>query len=165
MNNLYFACTNCKVFVDAGYRWAYWELVHPCTVKPKEYISVEAVLRAAKYWNPEQRDESTWLYKDVLPSVRAFFETHWSHKIIFGESEDFLTWDNASFLEWKQLGHLLEPLPRYFVEELKFKSWGEVCEYIKKQEQKPWWWELEWQDTHQKARRKFEELTHEITFS
>ncbi|MBD2020536.1 hypothetical protein H6F43_10085 [Leptolyngbya sp. FACHB-36] len=130
MNDLYFACKNCKVFVDAGYRWAYWTLEQPGIVKRKEVIVAEVVLSAEEYWNPDLGEGSNWLYKGVLLSVREFLAIHREHEIIFGEYEDFISWDDESFLEWKQLGYLLTSLPRYFVEELKFKSWDEVCEYI-----------------------------------
>lgn len=164
MNNLYFACTHCKVFVDAGCRWAYWTLEHSYTVRRGEAISVDAILSAAEYWNPgreEGADGADWLYKDVLPSVREFLAAHRDHTILFGESEDFFSLDDESFLDWKQLGRLLVELPRYFVEELGYKTWDEVCEYMAKQKGKPWWWELEWQDRHQKVRKKFERLVLE----
>ena len=167
MNNLYFACTNCKVFVDAGCRWAYWTLEHSGIVKRGEEISTDAILSSEPYWNPGREKgaggkvEADLLYRDVLPSVRLFLKTHRDHEILFGESEDFFSLDDESFLEWKQLGYLLVELPRYFVEELGHKTWDEVCEYMEQQMEKPWWWKLEWDDRHQKVRKKFESLVLE----
>jgi len=40
MNDLYFACTDCKIIADCGYRWAYWHLLHPGVVRPRERIDV-----------------------------------------------------------------------------------------------------------------------------
>jgi hypothetical protein len=31
MNNVYFACADCRVLIDAGYLWAYWQLDHAGT--------------------------------------------------------------------------------------------------------------------------------------
>jgi hypothetical protein len=182
MNTLYFACTDCYVYVDAGYRWAYWTLEEAGLVKRGQPISVAVVLHCEEYWNPpkeqtsdlfvgavsipipaefisESKSEKTdWLYDEVLPTVRSFLTEHQFHQIIFAKSEDFLSFDDESFLNWMQLGYLLMPSPRYFVERLGFKNWQEVCDYIEMQQFKPFWWNLDWQDTHNKARKKFEEL-------
>lgn len=34
MNNVYFACADCRVLIDAGYLWAYWQLDHAGIVVP-----------------------------------------------------------------------------------------------------------------------------------
>ncbi len=44
MNNVYFACTECKTYVDAGYRWAYWQLEKPKTVIQGAVVEVDRLL-------------------------------------------------------------------------------------------------------------------------
>ena len=46
MNNLYFACCDCKIYIDAGYRWAYWELEEARIVARRKPVDVESVLKA-----------------------------------------------------------------------------------------------------------------------
>ena len=89
MNNLYFACADCKVYVDAGYRWAYWELEKAGIVSRNQMVSVEAVLGADSYWNPPLEDSSNWLYQEIFPTLREFLSTHRFHKVVFGQEEEF----------------------------------------------------------------------------
>jgi len=93
----------------------------------------------------------------VLPSVRRFLEEHKSHNLLFGNTSDFLTGE-ADLLDWMQVGFLPVLLPRYFVERLGFKTWDQVASFISRQDSTPWWWMLEWDDLHAKAKRKFQEL-------
>ncbi|HLG15088.1 MAG TPA: hypothetical protein VJH03_11380 [Blastocatellia bacterium] len=157
MNNLYFACTDCKIFVDAGYRWALWFLQDPGVVEPGKPVSVESVLSAEEYWNPPRTEASSWLYKEVLPSVRRFLIEHRRHRVVFGNTSDFLSAGEAVF-DWMQVGSSLQLLPRYFVERLGLVTWDEVCREVANQDATPWWWMLEWDGLHEKARGKFEEL-------
>ena len=156
MTNLYFACTDCKVYVDAGYRWASWWLEEPAVVARGESVSVDSVLSASEYWSPVKSDSADWLYSEVLPSVRHFLSEHKSHRIVFGNTADFFGGDDL--LDWMQVGFLPLLLPRYFVERLGFKSWDQVSNFIGRQDSAPWWWMLEWDDLHAKARKKFQEL-------
>ena len=158
MNNLYFACTDCKVYVDAGYRWAYWSLEEPAVVRRGRPVSVESVLAAEEYWTPYKTESADWLYEKVLPSVRHFLERHKHHRIIYGNMADFLPSDGEGFLDWLQLGFMPQLLPRYFVEHLGLKTWDDVRSFIAGQESEPWWWLLEWDNLHNKARKKFQEL-------
>jgi len=158
MTNLYFACTDCKVYVDAGYRWASWWLEEPGVVKRGKPVSVESVLSAREYWAPGATDGALWLSTEVLPSVRRFLEEHKDHPLVFGPTADFLASGGDGVLDWMQVGFLPLLLPRYFVERLGFKTWDEVANFIARQDSAPWWWMLEWDDLHDKARRKFQEL-------
>jgi hypothetical protein len=158
MNNLYFACIDCKVYVDAGYGWAYWSLEEPGVVRRGRPVSVESVLSAKEYWTPSRTESADWLYEKVLPSVRYFLERHTDHTVIYGCIADFLPFDGEGFLDWLQLGFMPQLLPRYFVEYLGLKTWDEVRNFIADQESEPWWWMLEWDDLHDKARKKFQEL-------
>ena len=64
-----------------------------------------------------------------------------------------------------RLGFLPLLLPRYFVERLGFKTWDQVSSFIARQDSTPWWWMLEWDDLHAKARKKFQELVESNRFS
>jgi len=158
MTNLYFACSDCKVYVDAGYRWAAWRLEEPGVVKRGKRVVVDSVLSARDYWTPVRTDGAQWLYSEVLPAVRRFLEEHRSHRIVFGNTGDFLSLDDNGLLDWMQVGFLPLLLPRYFVERLGFKTWDEVANFIARQDNTPWWWMLEWDGLHEKARKKFQQL-------
>jgi hypothetical protein len=163
MQNLYFACTDCKIYVDAGYGWASWWLEEPRLVERGKPVLVDAVLSSADYWDPPKTDASNWLNRDVLPAVRCLLQKHRGHRIVFGTASDFLSFGDDGFLDWLQVGSPAQLLPRYFVERLGFVKWDEVCEFVRKQETEPWWWLLEWEGLHDKARRKFEELVKSRT--
>jgi len=158
MTNLYFACTDCKVYVDAGYRWAGWWLEDPGVVKRGKRVAVDSVLSAREYWTPGKTDGAQWLYTEVLPSVRRFLDAHRFHRIVFGNTGDFLSLDDNGLLDWMQVGFLPLLLPRYFVERLGFKTWDEVASFVARQDRAPWWWMLEWDGLHEKARKKFQQL-------
>jgi hypothetical protein len=158
MLNTYFACTDCKVYVDAGYRWASWSLEEPGIVKRGKPVSVDSVFSANEYWTPAKTDSADWLYTEVLPPVRRFLEEHNCHSIVFGNTADFLSLDGNGLLDWMQVGFSPLLLPRYFVEKLGFTSWDQVSTFISRQDSTPWWWLLEWDDLHAKARKKFQEL-------
>jgi len=158
MSNLYFACTDCKVYVDAGYRWASWWLEEPGIVKRGKPVSVESVLSAKEYWAPGKTDGAQWLCTEVLPSVRRFFGEHQGHQIVFGNTADFLSIGADDLLDWMQIGFSPLLLPRYFVERLGLQTWDQVSSFIARQDSTPWWWMLEWDDLHAKARKKFQEL-------
>jgi hypothetical protein len=99
----------------------------------------------------------------VLPSVRRFLDEHRLHRIVFGNTADFLPADGNGVLDWMQVGFLPLLLPRYFVEKLGFKTWDQVSSFIARQDSTPWWWMLEWDDLHNKARSKFQELVESRT--
>lgn len=88
MNCIYFVCADCQSSIDAGYRWAYWRLEHPGVVRRGKTVSVSSVLGTAKYWNPPPEEQSMWLVRDVLPSVRRFLEEHHDHAVLFLEEDD-----------------------------------------------------------------------------
>ena len=140
MNNLYFACTSCKVFVDAGYRWAYCTLEEVGAVKRGEIVQPGSVLAAEEYWTPEPGENSKWLLDEVLPSVRSFLQEHGTHRIVFDEGDVFYEAGPDWFLEWIQVGYLADPLPRFCLERLKCESWMAVCEYMNHVKYKPSWW-------------------------
>jgi len=73
MNCRYFACTDCKKYIDAGYRWAYCMLEDPGIVRLDETVSASAVLAAAEYWLPPPEEQSDWLMQRILPGVPPIF--------------------------------------------------------------------------------------------
>jgi hypothetical protein len=161
MNSLYFACADCKVYIDAGYRWAYWELDKTGLVARGKQVNVESVLAAESYWNPPKEEGSRWLYEGVFPPLRQFLEEHKSHQMVFGEIEDFTPSDDDYYIDWMQIGYLMMPTPRYLVEVLGFESWEQVGQYMQEQEIPPAWWEVTWSgdpSPHEQGKRKFEEL-------
>src|SRR2546430_914435 len=101
MNNLYFICMDCKIFQDAGYRWAYWTLEHAGIVQRGKTISLNALLSAEEYWNPPRDETSDWYYKDIFPSVRLFLQKHKDHQLIFGEKDDIGYGENEDdYFDW-----------------------------------------------------------------
>jgi hypothetical protein len=160
MIDLYFACCDCKIYIDAGGRWAYCGLEEPRICVRGEKVDVEAVFSAENYWNPPHDENSRWLYEGVLPPLREFLHEHQSHRIVFGEEKDFASLDEA-YLDWMQVGYLLMPTPRYLVEVLGFRSWNQVREYMDQQKFPSYWWETTWwgdPSPYEKGRQKFQEL-------
>ena len=165
MNNVYFACRTCKIFVDAGYRWCYWALEEPGVVEPGKPVNVGAVLNASQYWHGAQ--EAAWL-QELLPKVRAFLERHGAHDLIYGDSEDIgtvpMSDDDYSFLDWldetdddaSDLVPDFDVLPRFYVEKLGYRDWKQVTDHIARLELKPWWWH--YPELRQKAKEKFYSL-------
>ena len=157
-SNVFFACMDCKVYVDAGYRWAVWWLEELGLVTRGKPAPVDRLLSAREYWTPPKSESSYWLEAEVLPSARRFLDEHRCHRIVFGGTADFLSPDPDDILNWMQVGFLPVLLPRYFFERLGFETWDQVARFIERQDSAPWWWMLEWDDLHAKARRKFCEL-------
>lgn len=140
MNCVYLGCVRCKVFIDIGYRWAYCTLEETGIVSPGQEVDAKRILDTYDYWNPEANSSSDWLYKEVFPSVRLFLETHRAHRIIYGEEDQYFSYDDGSFLEWQQEGYLKTIFPKEFLENLKMNSWNQVTDYMNKLRFKPYWW-------------------------
>jgi len=156
MNDVYFACEDCRVMADAGYRWAYWELEHPGIVHRRKPISAEAVGAAVSYWAPPVEPSSKWLTDEVLPTVRSFLTEHGPHRVTYGDAEEIVGPDPAALFDWLEVGHSPELTPRYFVDVLRLASWAQVLEWARTADRKPWWWdEPELKD---RARVRFQEM-------
>lgn len=163
MNNLYFACCDCKIYIDAGYRWAYWKLQESGIVSRRSSVNVKAVLNSTDYWNPPPDEESRWLRDDVLPNVWQFLLNHRCHHIAFGEEEEFAPIESDDYFAWMQIGYLAQPTPRFFVEVMGFTSWDQVGRYISGLAIPPAWWEVTWIDPspHERAKHEFENLVRQ----
>lgn len=163
MIDRFFACIDCKVYVDCGGRWAYWQLEEPKTLGLNQPADVEAVLAAKRYWNPPKNSESRWLYDEVLPPLRTFLQDHSSHEVVFGEKDSFAPVNDENYFAWMQVGYAASLTPRYLVEVLGFRDWEQVHEYVEGLSIRPAWWEVTWTDSspHERARRRFEELVKE----
>jgi hypothetical protein len=158
MNNVYFVCTECKTYVDAGYRWAYWELEMPKTVLRGAVVEVDRLLAVDSYWKPEPNEHSSWL-TSVLSHVEQFILSHKVHRIVYGDNEDFM---GADAEEYERLGWMneypddCELAPRNFVEQHGMRTWGEVTAYLASCHSRPPWYERS--SRRVVARRKFDEL-------
>ncbi|WP_442483562.1 hypothetical protein [Aeoliella sp. SH292] len=87
MNCVYFACPQCHRYLDAGYRWAYWELEKPGVVLQGEPVNIDRVLATPGYWNVDDSLKSAWLRECVLPKVRNFLREHRDHSIRYVDEE------------------------------------------------------------------------------
>lgn len=163
MTFLFFACCDCKIYIDAGDRWAYWELEHPGVVRRDAPVNVRSVLNATGYWNPPINTESQWLYVDVFPPLRDFLQEHKSHKIVFGEEEEFASITGDDYFNWMSVGYRSKPTPRYLAEVIGFTSWDQVRHYMERLDRKPTWWEMTWGDPspNDLAKEKFEQLVRQ----
>jgi hypothetical protein len=83
MNCVYFACSCCHKYIDAGYRWAYWKLEEPAIVQQPEVVILHRVLSAKEYWEIDNTPQSAWLREGVLPKVRIFLLEHQDHSIAY----------------------------------------------------------------------------------
>ena len=156
MNDIFFACRDCKVFADAGYRWAYHELVKSGIVSEGKTVDVAAVIDAHGYWNPPDEPDSEWLIAGVLPLVERFFESHRDHNILFGDNQTIT--GNELGLDWLDVGYLPQYGPRYFAETLKITTWPDVCDFVATSDRKPWWWQEHHDNIHDSARVMFQQL-------
>jgi hypothetical protein len=150
MNNVYFSCEACKVYINAGYRWCYWALEKPGVVSPEIPVDVDAVLARKEYWAGEAKN--AWL-ADRLPKVHRFLEVHSLHRVEYGDLERLV--ENNEHLNWLCEDED-ELLPRYFVERLGYTQWEQVRSHLKRHQHRPWWSVDE--ESKENARVKFHEL-------
>lgn len=168
MNNLYFACCDCKIYIDAGYRWAVCELEQTGVVSRRKEVSANSVLAADSFWNPPKEEASRWLYEEVFPPLREFLESHKNHRIVFGQTEDFAPTGDED-IYWMQIGYCAVETPRHLVEVLGLKTWDQVDHYMKSKkadenDYPPVWWECTWHgnpSSHEKGKMFFEQLVRE----
>ncbi len=159
MNNVYFACTDCKTYTDAGYRWAYCQLEKPRTVLRSAVVEVDRLLSAEAYWKLEPNEQNKWL-TSVLSHAEQFISRHKTHRILYGDLEQVMgaETDEYSKFAWmnEYPAHETDLQPRNFIEQRGMLTWGEVTAYLASRPEKPWWYTL--RSARVVARRKFDEL-------
>lgn len=102
MNTPYFACPNCRLYIESGYRGAYWLLEHPGVVLPNEGVDVDAVSACTGYWNPPEQERSEWLCERVLPAVRQFLEGHREHGVVYTD-EGVICNEESLYYGWSEI--------------------------------------------------------------
>lgn len=140
--------------MEAGYRWAYWELERTQVVQRGQRVNVDAIFSATEYWSGAET--AAWL-GPLLNRVHAFLRTHRAHDLIFGEEIDFIPVDTLEFLDW--IEDVDQPIwmPRHFTERFHFTQWREVEQYLRDHPgEQPWWWRTA--EFRRAGRRKFEQL-------
>jgi alpha-L-fucosidase len=158
MNNVYFACTQCKVYVNAGYRWAYLQLEEPRVVHQGDIVNIDGLLSVQSYWKPQAGEQSEWL-SSTLARVKAFMHDHQSHIVVYGDMERVIGVNTNEYERFAWMNDHpsdTDLQPRNFIEQLGIRNWGDVTAYIASRPHKPWWYELP--AVRLIARRKFEEL-------
>jgi hypothetical protein len=150
MNDAYFSCETCKVYLDAGHRWCWWTLEKPGVVSREIPVDVSAVLARKEYWAGEA--ENAWL-AERLPKVHRFLEAHALHRVEYGDRER--VFENNGYLSWLCEDED-ELLPRYFVERLGYTQWEQVRSHLERLQHPPWW-SLD-EESREAARVKFQEL-------
>jgi hypothetical protein len=91
MNDRYFACPRCKVYTNAGNRWAYLTLEGLGVVTRGEPVPIDAVLADQDYWRPDDSVQGRWIPDEVLPAVRSFLERCRDHGVIYIQTDDLPT--------------------------------------------------------------------------
>jgi hypothetical protein len=159
MNNVYFACTECKTYIDAGYRWAYCQLEKSRTVLQGAVVEVDRLLSSDSYWKPEPNEQNPWI-TSVLSHAERFILSHRAHRIVYGDLEHVMGAEADEYDQFAWMNehpiHETDLQPRNFVEQLGMRTWGELTAHIASQREKPWWYEL--RSARIFARRKFDEL-------
>jgi hypothetical protein len=154
MNNLYFACTTCKNYINAGYRWFYWTLVDTKLVGWEGKVNVESVLNTQEYWVGKEKEK--WL-AELLPKVESFLIKHRTHDLRYGEQDSFFE-DEIGLLWLYESDQLEEITPRTYTDILGFTSWDQVVEYVNNQplSKHPWWWDVK--DLFEQAHTTFNKI-------
>lgn len=158
MNNVYFACLKCKIYIDAGYRWAYWSLEHTAVVEQGKPINVDAILQASQYWNVPA--DGGWPTLIHLQDVRKFLSDHARHELTYGDDEKFLPdLDSDEILDWLEIGSDAAPTIRGIMSSPDFHCWEDVVSYFK-EHLPPWWFENP--RLYAEARKRFVESPQPI---
>lgn len=156
MNDPYFICETCKIRVEAGYRWATSHLGSDAgIVEFGRTFNVRDALNYRPFWDLPNGDEYNWL-RELLPVVRAFLEHHEFHAIRFGDDVSFP--ESYFGFEWLDISPSPDLVPRYFVEQLGYNLWQQVCDHVKSlsPSAQPWWWFCP--DEQRAAKSMFETL-------
>lgn len=96
MNCLYFLCRDHGTYIDAGYRWAYWQLEHGGVVTLAEPVDVPSVLSTTAFWQPSPEERSDYL-DGLLPRVREFLESHSGHNLLYVDGDWLYQMDELGY--------------------------------------------------------------------
>jgi hypothetical protein len=163
MNEVYFFCESCKIYIDAGYRHAAMALVG-CGViegdllgreRPFADVDIRKVLACAAYWDQAGKPDDL---SRRLVRVREFLVEHATHVVAFGDIHRLLNNSDAVWTDWLSEDGEDDPTPRYLAERLHFGKWSEVETYIAGRRRSPWWWNHPNSATRAEAKRKFETM-------
>jgi hypothetical protein len=102
MNTPYFACPVCRLYIESGYRWAYWQLEDPGAVRLNEGVDVGRVMACTEYWNPPEQERSEWLCERVLPAVHRFLDEHREHGIVYTD-EGVICDEESLYYGWSEI--------------------------------------------------------------
>jgi hypothetical protein len=158
MNDVYFGCTKCKTYVDAGYRWAYCELEKRGVVVRSEVVNIDRLLLTHSYWKPEPNENNAWL-TSTLAHAEKFLLGHRTHLVVYGDMEQLV---GANSDEYEQFAWMnenpndIDLRPRNFIEQMEMTTWGDVESHLALLPRKPWWYQL--RSVRLIARRKFEHI-------
>ncbi len=160
MNTPYFICEACKIRIEAGYRWATSHLRSDARiVEFGRLLNVRDALDYQPFWDLPSDNEYNWL-RNLLPIVRTFLERHESHGVRFGDDVSFP--ESYFGIEWLDVSPSPDLVPRYFVEQLGYNSWRQVCDHVESLSlnDQPWWWS--YADEQRAAKRLFETLADKL---
>jgi hypothetical protein len=155
MNDVYFRCEDCKIYIDAGFHWAAHTLEEANVVQQEHDVAVEKVLACNDYWETKNPKVQA-----ILQQVAQFLFAHQHHRIMYGDSQFLFRGEGNEYLNWMyDTDEDIKLLPRDFVERLGFASWEEVLSYLNTLEYPPWW--VYDDDDLKKVKDKFLQLVHE----
>ncbi len=150
MNSVYFACTRCQHFIDAGYRWA-MQLVTDGAVLPDKSAAVERILAHDTYW-----DRAPEWFVPSLPGLRMCLETHRGHAVVFGDYDSFIADDDHGFAWLDETDPPGHRSPRWFIEKRGYRVWLELENEFLRQlpHDRPYWYQAP--DSREQGREFFE---------
>lgn len=101
MNDRLFACHKCRVYIDAGYRWAYWTIEDPGVVHLREVVNIDRLLSCSEYWNPSSEESNEYL-SQVLPATSQFINKHRDHGVLYLQSDD-IDCEDSLIQNWTEI--------------------------------------------------------------
>lgn len=128
----FFACTDCRIFVNAGGRCVRG-LEAREVVRVGGAVDADRVLGEAGYWDDPAEIYPDWR-REVLDPVRSFLTEHAEHGVVFFDEAKVRSIGDEEMLDWLQVGSEARWSPRHFAEVLALRQWAEVQEYVRQNE-------------------------------
>ncbi len=155
MNDIYFGCKKCKIFINAAHRWAVSTIENNGIVRREDIVDIEKILSFKEYWQCDDLNINSDLKK-----INEFLNIHKTHPVIYSELSFLYSDRNKEYLNWMcDVGDESELLPRYFVERMGLQSWDEVQDYLNELKIMPWWLD-NYDESLDSVKVKFRELVH-----